>query len=200
MKRFLPLLVLVLIAAPGVFAQGTYAESTPGDHGSVGVFGNFFRLNDGRLNFFGIGARAAVNITPYIPFEVESAYDFRQGYATTTNNGTGGGTITNSNVRVLHFMVGPKFQTNRGPVRLFITAKGGFDDFMFSNAPATFGTVGNVFGYLRASNLDATFYPGVGAEAFWGPIGLRVDVGDEIYFTNGPHNNLRIAIGPTLRF
>jgi hypothetical protein len=108
--------------------------------------------------------------------------------------------VTDSNLRVFHFMVGPKFQTNKGPVRLFVTAKGGFDEFMFSNAPATFGTVGNVIGNLRAQNLNATFYPGAGAEAFWGPIGLRFDVGDEIFFTNGPHNNLRMAFGPTLRF
>ena len=200
MKRFLPFLVLVLLAAPGLFAQGRYAESTPGDHASVGVFGNFFRLNDGNLNFLGVGARVAVNVTPYIPIEVESAYDFRQAYGTATTNGTGGATVGRSNVRILHFMLGPKFQTNKGPVRLFITAKGGFDDFMFSNAPATFGTVGNVFSNLRARNLDATFYPGVGGEAFFGPIGLRIDVGDEIYFTNGPHNNLRIAFGPTIRF
>jgi len=200
MKRLLPLLLLVLIAAPGLFAQqGTYAESY-NDHGQVGVFGNFFRLNDGRINFLGIGARVGVNVTPYVPLEVESAYDFRQGFSSTTTNGTGTVTVTNSNLRVLHFMLGPKFQTNKGPVRLFVTAKGGFDNFMFSNAPATFGTVGNAFSHLHAHALDATFYPGVGGEAFWGPVGFRVDVGDEIYFTNGPHNNLRIAIGPSLRF
>jgi hypothetical protein len=27
-----------------------------------------------------------------------------------------------------------------------------------------------------------------------------VDVGDEIYFQNGAHNNLRITFGPSIRF
>jgi hypothetical protein len=34
----------------------------------------------------------------------------------------------------------------------------------------------------------------------WGAIGLRADVGDEIYFNNGTHNNLRVTFGPTFRF
>jgi hypothetical protein len=199
MKRFLPILVLVLAAAPGLFAQ-TSAYNLESDHVEVGVFGNFFRLNDGNINFLGLGARAGFNVNPYVQIEAESAYDFRQTFATTSTNGTGGVTVTNSNIRVLHFMLGPKFETSRHGVRLFITAKGGFDNFMFGNTPATFGTVGTAFSNLRANNVDAVFYPGVGGEAFWGPIGLRVDVGDEIYFTNGPHNNLRIAFGPSIRF
>jgi hypothetical protein len=199
MKRFLPLFILVLIAAPGVFAQATYTNVERGEHVNLGVFGNFFRLNDGSINFAGVGARASFNANPFIQIEAESAYDFAQTFATTSGTGTSA-TLVTSNLRVLHFMVGPKLQSNRGPVRFFVTAKGGFDNFMFSNAPVTFGTVGNAFSNLRANNVDATFYPGVGAEAFWGPIGLRFDAGDEIYFTNGAHNNLRIAFGPTIRF
>jgi len=199
MKRFLPLLVLALAVAPGLFAQGTMSYSE-GEHAQVGVFGDFFRLNDANIDFAGLGARAGFNVNPYIQIEVQSTYDFRRAFTAATPNGTGGFTVTDSNLRVLHFMAGPKLQTNRGPVRLFVTAKGGFDNFMFSNAPATFGTVGNAFSNLRTNNVDAVFYPGVGGEAFLGPIGLRLDVGDEIYFTNGPHNNLRIEFGPTFRF
>lgn len=200
MKRLLPLLLLIVVAAPGVFAQGTYTDTYSSDHVNVGVFGDFFRLNDGNINFLGLGARFGANVNPYVQLEAESNYDFRQEFSEVTNNGTGGTTITNSNVRVLHFMFGPKFETNRGPVRLFFTAKGGFVNFDFNNAPATFGTVGNAFSNLRASNMMATFVPGVGGEAFWGPIGLRLDVGDEIYFNSGAHNNLRIAFGPAIRF
>lgn len=200
MKRLLPLLLLIAVAAPGVFAQGTYTDTYSADHVNIGVFGNFFRLNDGNINFTGLGARFGVNANPYVQVEFESAYDFRQEFGEVTQNGEGGPTIVNSNVKVLHFMVGPKFQTNRGPVRLFLTAKGGFINFSFNNAPANFNTVGNTFANLRTSNVMATFVPGVGGEAFWGPIGLRLDVGDEIYFNSGAHNNLRIAFGPTIRF
>jgi hypothetical protein len=43
-------------------------------------------------------------------------------------------------------------------------------------------------------------YPGGGIEAYLGPIGLRIDVGDEIYFQSGAHNNLRLTFGPSIRF
>ncbi len=45
-----------------------------------------------------------------------------------------------------------------------------------------------------------TLYPGGGIEGHIGPIGLRLDVGDEIYFNNGTHNNLRASFGPYIRF
>jgi hypothetical protein len=41
---------------------------------------------------------------------------------------------------------------------------------------------------------------GVGAEGFWGHIGLRAEVGDEIYFSGGPKNNLKISLGLQFRF
>jgi hypothetical protein len=33
-----------------------------------------------------------------------------------------------------------------------------------------------------------------------GPLGLRLELGDEIYFNDGAHNNLRITFGPIFRF
>ena len=33
-----------------------------------------------------------------------------------------------------------------------------------------------------------------------GPIGLRLDVGDEMYFNNGTHHNLKVMFGPYIRF
>ena len=43
-------------------------------------------------------------------------------------------------------------------------------------------------------------YPGGGFEAFAGPIGVRAEVGDDIYFLNGAHNNLGVSLGPQFRF
>jgi hypothetical protein len=37
-------------------------------------------------------------------------------------------------------------------------------------------------------------------EGFVGPVGLRLEVGDDIYFDNGARNNLRVTFGPTIRF
>jgi hypothetical protein len=51
--------------------------------------------------------------------------------------------------------------------------------------------------------MGATYfavYPGGGIEAFAGPIGLRAEIGDDIYFNSGAHNNLRVTVGPQLRF
>ena len=43
-------------------------------------------------------------------------------------------------------------------------------------------------------------YPAAGVEAFAGPIGLRLEAGDDVYFHSGAHNNLRVTIGPQFRF
>ena len=53
---------------------------------------------------------------------------------------------------------------------------------------------------IRTSSLNAAIYPGGGVEASLGPVGLRFELGDEIYLNNGAHNNLRITFGPMLRF
>jgi len=42
--------------------------------------------------------------------------------------------------------------------------------------------------------------PGGGVEAYLGKVGLRLDVGDEIYFNNGAQNNPKITFGPHFRF
>jgi len=43
-------------------------------------------------------------------------------------------------------------------------------------------------------------YRGGGPEGYVGPIGLRFDAGDEVYFDHGTHNNSRVAFGPYIRF
>jgi hypothetical protein len=194
-KRSIYLLFAVMLLVPGAFAQ-EYA-----DHVNIGVFGNYVRLNDGGLNLAGVGARVSFNVLPVVQFEAESSYNFDQAFTQGFQNSPSGSvSIGRTDVRLLDGLFGPKLATNKGPVRLFVTAKGGFMNFNISNSPATFGTVGSAFSRLRGSNVYGVFYPGGGAEAFWGPIGLRFDIGDEIYFNNGGHNNLRLSFGPTIRF
>ena len=195
MKRLLFLAGAVLLLVPGLFAQEI------ADRVNVGVFGNYVRLNDGGLNLAGVGARLSFKIVPVVQFELESSYQFDQTFTSGfTSSGTGTASIARTNVRMLDGLFGPKLMTNRGPVRLFVTAKAGFTNFNISNSAATLGTVGNAFSNLSGSNVYGVFYPGGGAEAFWGPLGIRLDIGDEMYFNNGGHNNLRIAFGPTIRF
>jgi hypothetical protein len=82
----------------------------------------------------------------------------------------------------------------------FVTVKGGFVDVMFDAAPATLGTFVSNVQNLRHKNVMGSLYPGGGIEGRIGPIGLRLEVGDEIYFNSGTHNNFRASFGPYIRF
>ncbi len=78
--------------------------------------------------------------------------------------------------------------------------KGGFVDFRLSPSLLPIGNVVSTILGIRTSSLNAAIYPGAGVEASLGPVGLRLELGDEIYFNHGAHNNLRITFGPILRF
>ncbi len=128
------------------------------------------------------------------------AYDFNQVFSETyTPSGSGSVTVVRSNLRILDGLFGPTFSTGHGPVRLFATVKGGFVNFRFDPRPATFATFSSSVTDLRAGDVDGVLYPGGGVEGFIGPVGLRLEAGDEIYFNGGAHNNLRITFGPSIR-
>ena len=192
MKRIASLLLLFGFSfVPGVYAQ---------NHGEVGAFANYFRLGQTDTNFAGVGGRLSINATALFQLEGEMAYDFEKAFTEGfTNTGTGSVTLQRSNLRVLHGLFGPKLQTT-GPVRVFVTVKGGFVNFRFDNRPATFATFASSVDDLRSKNVSGAVYPGGGLEGFLGPLGLRLDVGDEIFFANGAHHNLRISFGPHIRF
>lgn len=202
MKRFV---TIVCLAAAGLlFAPGVFAQYHASDHVELGVFGEYFRWHQGGdLGLGGVGGRVSVNLTPIVQLEGEAGYDFSQVFTEGFSSPGSGGTVgftSRTNLRMIHGLFGPKLETNGGPVRFFITAKGGALAFRFDPRPATFSTFTSTVEDLRADSLVATFYPGAGAEAFFGPIGLRLDVGDEMYFADHVHQNLRIAFGPSIRF
>jgi len=108
--------------------------------------------------------------------------------------------IQNTSIGVSDGLFGPTLQPAHGHLRPFVTLKAGYIDFRLSPSLLPYsGVVSTVLG-LRTSNVDPVLYPGGGAEATLGPLGLRLEFGDSIYFNNGAHNNLRITFGPTLRF
>lgn len=170
------------------------------DHVEVGAFVDYFKLHETGTNFVGLGGRAAFNVAQHVQLEAEMSYDFNKVF-TEGFTDTSGGSVTsvNSNIRVLHGLFGPKFQTT-GPVRVFVTVKGGFANFRFDPRPASFDTFTSSVDNLRSDNVDAVFYPGGGIEAFLGPIGLRLEAGDEVIFANGARSNWKVTFGPTLRF
>src|SRR5262249_11803822 len=78
----------------------------------------------------------------------------------------------------------------------FYPTKVGFVTFSHSIASPTSGFVSGV---SDIANGGARFalYPGGGIEALAGPIGIRLEVGDDIYFLGGARNNLKANIGPS---
>ena len=193
MKRITLLIAVAAIS----FAITPLAHAQ--NHGEAGAFVDYFKLQETGSNFVGLGGRAAINVASHVQIEAEMAYDFSRAFTETFNNGTGSITTQSSNIKVLHGLFGPKIQTT-GPVRVFITVKGGFTNFRFDPRPASFSSFTSSVDNLRTDNVSGTLYPGGGAEAFLGPIGLRVDVGDEIIFSNGAHHNWKVTFGPQIRF
>jgi hypothetical protein len=188
---------MFFVAAPAVMAQ---AASEHSDHIEVGVFGDLFRLAAANptKNLVGLGGRAAFALNRNIQLEAEMAYDFERNYTYICECGTGSTVTVNSRLRTLHGVFGPKFQTGSGPFRIFATGKVGFENFSYSNQSPANGFTGAVT--LNSGTTDFALYPGGGVEAFAGPIGLRLEAGDQVYFDHGAHNNLRASVGVQLRF
>jgi hypothetical protein len=186
---------LLVAVAVMLFALNARAQN----HAEIGAFVDYFRLQQTKSSFVGLGARAAINAAPHVQIEAEMAYDFNRAFTETFTSGTGAVSVQNSNMKVLHGLFGPKLQTT-GPVRIFATLKGGFTNFRFDPRPASFSTFTSSIDNLRTSNVSGVLYPGAGAEAFLGPFGLRLDVGDEIIFSNGARHNWKATFGPVIRF
>jgi hypothetical protein len=196
LKRItLPLFFLSLFCAVPMMM----AQDHSSDHVEVGAFADYFRFSDSTpvRNFVGIGGRAAFNIRPSVQIEAEMSYDFKRNFTNTFSNGVNT-ELVNTSFRTLHGFFGPKFQTGSGPFRVFVTGKVGFDNFSINNQNAPTGFVNTVG--LTTGTTAFAIYPAGGFETFAGPIGIRAEVGDDIYFLNGGHNNLRVTFGPQFRF
>ncbi len=181
---------LTLITIPLATAQSSE------DRGEIGVQGDYLRLAPINRNLYGVGARVSFNVMPHAQLEGEMAYDFTQSFSLQIPCIDFPGcppTFINNSFHGWQGLFGPKIQTN-GPIRIFGFAKGGFLNLSGATSfPDQVGTFGGNTTY-------GAFYPGGGVEAYLGKIGLRLDVGDEIYFNNGTHNNLKVTFGPNIRF
>jgi len=129
------------------------------------------------------------------------AYDFNQVFTEGFTN-TGGGAVNfqNTGVRVLHGSFGPKFELGHSAFHPFLYAKGGFVNYMFDARNANLSTFSTQVDHLRADNVNPEFLAGGGVEGHIGPVGLRLDAGDEMVFNHGAHHNLAVTFGPFIRF
>src|SRR5260370_34636630 len=189
--------VLFLIASGLVPAE--LAQET--GNLQVGVYADYFRLQQTKTNFAGVGARVGMPVFWNVRLEGELNYDYDQAFTERFTDTTGVLILQRSGVRLLHGMVGPKIMLGgRHGLSPFITVKGGFMDVFFDQRPATIGTFISSVNNLRCSNLSGVFYPGGALGRRLGPGGLRLDVGDEMYFNKGTRTNFRLAFGPFIRF
>ena len=197
MKRTAILSALVLCIA--AFAPAALAQSSDDkNHGNLGVYADFTRLQPADLNLIGVGARLGVNIRKHVVLEGEMAYDFERNKTQTITTGVVTSTVR-SNLRLLHGLFGLKIQST-GPIRVFGLLKGGFVNFGIGG-PVTAGAINNQIGTIVDGDTNGAFYPGGGVEFNVGWLGLRAEAGDEIMFLNGgTRNNFRATFGPQIRF
>ena len=191
MKRVALLLFLAGWLVPLAKAQ---------DQIQVGAYGDYFRVTQTSTNMAGLGGRVGYKMLPYVMFEGEVSYDFEQGFTERCVSTGCTVKIATSNLKVLHGLAGVKFIGSRHAIRPFITLKGGFINFQLNPKPATFGGFTSSVQNLRSNNVSAVLYPALGAEGHLGPLGLRLEAGDEMYFAGGTHHNVRVAFGPFFRF
>jgi hypothetical protein len=168
----------------------------------AGFFLDDLGVSQTQTNNLGVGGRLGYRVHHNVMLEGEFAYDygvnFREVYRSIASGNAS--TIEQTSIGVTQVLVGPKLQPARGHLRSFVTLKGGFIDFRLSPSLLPYSSeLSTVLG-IRDSNLNAALYPGAGAEATLGPLGLRLEFGDLVYFNEGAHNNLRITFGPFLRF
>ncbi|HVO80118.1 MAG TPA: hypothetical protein VMT28_05275 [Terriglobales bacterium] len=197
MKKVTLLVVLGLCLSAPSYVMAQSSE----DHGQVGVFADYLRfgVTSPEINFVGIGGRAAVNVHRNIALEAEMAYDFKRNFTTVFDNGVIT-TFTTTRFRPLTGLFGPKFSAgSSGPLRVFVTGKLGFVNFSSTTEGPIRGFASQL-GAVTAGDTRFALYPGGGIEGFWGPFGLRLDVGDQIYFDDGAHHNLKVTFGPAIRF
>jgi len=190
--RKLTLIVLFLATTP-LFAQKRI---------ELGVFIDYLNISQTGTNNFGLGGRFGYRIHDGVMMEGELAYDYGINFDEAYRNIANGNltAIEHTSIGVTHGLFGPKLQPSGGGFRPFITLKGGFVDFRLSPSLLPYSSVASTVLGLRTSNLNAAIYPAAGIEGTLGPVGLRLEAGDEIYFNQGAHHNLRITFGPILRF
>jgi hypothetical protein len=190
--------ILVLVLA--LFTCCTPVLLAQGDHIEIGAFADYFNLSrtTPNINYVGLGGRVGFNVRPTVQIEAELSYDFDRNFTSVFSDGINT-QFVRSTTRPITGLFGPKFMTSGGPFRAFGTFKAGFVSFSTSNQDVPSGFVGGL-GSVTEGNTRAAIYPGVGVEGFWGPFGLRLDGGDEIYFDHGARNNLKVTFGPAIRF
>ena len=168
----------------------------------AGLLLDYLNISQTSTDNFGVGARFGYLIHRDVMLEGELAYDYGINFDEVYRDVTSANltAIQRTSIGVTEGLVGPMLRPGTGHLRPFATLKAGFIDFRLSPSVLPYSSLVSPVLGLRTSSVSATIYPGVGAEASLGPAGLRLELGDLIYFNGGTHNNVRITFGPIFRF
>lgn len=168
----------------------------------AGLLLDYLRVSQTQTHNFGVGGRLGFRVHRSVMAEGELAYDYGVNFEEVYNDVANGNVkaIEKTSIGVTEGLFGPKLQRADGHFRPFVTLKGGFIDFRLSPSLIPYSGITSAVLGIRDSNLNGAIYPGGGATATLGPLGLRLEFGDLIYFNQGAHNNLRITFGPIVRF
>lgn len=168
----------------------------------AGLFLDYLNVSQTQTPNVGLGGRFGYRVYPHVMAEGELNYDygvnFRELYVNVADGDVAA--IGRSSIGVTNGLFGPMLGPANRYFRPFVTLKGGFIDFRLSPSLVPYsGLVSSVLG-IRTSHVNAALYPGAGVEANLGPVGLRLEFGDLVYFNRGGHNNFRFTVGPIVRF
>lgn len=168
----------------------------------LGIFVDSLSISQTNTNNFGVGARFGYRVHHDIMLEGELAYDYGINFDEAYRNISNGSisAIEHTSIGLTHGLFGPMLQRSEGHFHPYATLKAGFIDFRLSTSLLPYSDIASTVFGLRTSNLNAALYPAAGIAATLGPVGLRLEAGDEMYFNSGAHHNLRITFGPILRF
>lgn len=193
MRRLAPIIIFLATSPLLALAQKRV---------EVGVFVDYVSISQTNTDNFGLGGRFGYRIHRDVMMEGELGYDYGINFDEAYRNIANGNltAIEHTSIGVTHGLFGPKLQPSGGGLRPFVTLKAGFMDFRLSPSLLPYSNVASAVLGLRSSNVNAAIYPAAGIEAALGPLGLRLEAGDEIYFNAGAHHNLRITFGPIVRF
>jgi hypothetical protein len=192
----------VVLSIMALLLCGTASRLHGQRRAEAGLLLEYLHVSQTDTDNVGLGGRFGYRVHSGVMLEGELTYgygvNFREVYQDIANRDVVA--IERTSIGVTDGLFGPLLQPAHSHLRPFVTVKAGFVDFRLSPSLLPYsGLVSPVLG-LRTSNVNAALYPGAGIAPSLGPVGLRLEFGDAIYFNNGAHNNLRITFGPIVRF
>lgn len=193
MDRFVTRALLIGIVALGLCA------AAQAQRGEIGFYGDYLRFPPASLG--GVGLKGLIALNRHVALEAEGSYYFNRTFSDTAIDPTTGATsVIHARMHATNLLGGLSFSKPSPRIRPFITMKMGLLTINPSSLPAPLVSTNAILNQIRSSHRNFAIFPGGGVEAYSGKWGFRLDIGDEIYFSNGANSNLRMTFGPNYLF